>query len=130
MFTVCHNTNSNKPANFRGHTLNPWLFQSSNIFHTTLDANSKIGVERVFSRSSVSKKSQFGDGAVLKRAFEIMIRKEEVHVNAAHLYGDSEELFGNADAGQDFILDSKIKGGFSPYSAKTESVISGTEQYL
>lgn len=46
------------------------------------------------------------------------------------MYDDSEELLGMAGAGEDFIIDSKIKGGFEPGSAERSGVIDGVDLSL
>jgi hypothetical protein len=55
----------------------------------------------------------------LRRALDLLKKKDVNCINTAYLYGDSEGLLGTAGARKQFMLDFKVKDGVEPVSAKT-----------
>ncbi|KAF2118735.1 NADP-dependent oxidoreductase domain-containing protein [Lophiotrema nucula] len=96
----------------------------------TIMAASKAEVELVFGGGSVGSGTVFEDRSILRDALDVLKKEGVKRLDSAHLYGESESLFGKANAGKDFIIDSKIKGGFEPGSAKKDGVLKGIELSL
>jgi aflatoxin B1 aldehyde reductase len=93
-------------------------------------ANSRANIELVLGGGSVNATSPFGDIPTLKNILKLLKREGVTRIDTAHLYGDSEELLGKVEAGENFIINSKMKGGFEPGSAKRREVIDGVDLSL
>jgi hypothetical protein len=86
-------------------------------------ANSRATIELVLGGGSISETSSFGVIPTLRSALQILRKEGIAQIDTAHMYGDSEELLGQAEAGEKFTIDSMNKGGFEPGSAKRSGVI-------
>jgi len=95
-----------------------------------MSANSNVGIELVFGGGSVGSGTAFAEPNTLKQALETLKQEDIQSIDTAHLYGESETILGNGKAGDDFLIDSKIMGGFSPGSAKKESILKGIDESL
>ncbi|OCK73142.1 Aldo/keto reductase [Lepidopterella palustris CBS 459.81] len=65
----------------------------------------------------------YHDEESVKRILELLKREGIKEIDTAQIYGDSELLLGAVSAGNDFIIDTKVPGGWIPGSATKETVI-------
>ncbi len=88
------------------------------------------GIKVVFGGAMVNKDRAFKDEHALRELFAVL-KKEGVNtIDTAQLYGDSEEMLGNAGAPKEFIIDTKAKGGFAPGSPTKENIIKDANESM
>lgn len=68
------------------------------------------GIKTVFGAGGVNQGRAFGEPGALDEVFKIMKEGGCEIIDTAALYGDSEKLLGEANAGSKFTLDTKTKG--------------------
>ncbi|KAK5174479.1 uncharacterized protein LTR77_001559 [Saxophila tyrrhenica] len=72
----------------------------------------------VFGGGGFNEGRAFGDVSVMQDLFKLLKDNGCDHIDTAALYGQSEELMGKAKAGDQFIVDTKTKGGFGGSASK------------
>ena len=85
------------------------------------------GLPPVFGAGCINDGRAYTTASQLPELFSILKAGGCTHIDTAALYGTSEELLGQAGAGQHFTLDTKTKGGFIPGYATKENVIKDAE---
>lgn len=52
------------------------------------------------------------------------------NIDTAQIYGNSEDLLGQVNAGERFVFDTKAPGGFIPGTLRSENLIAGVKESL
>ncbi|EME49280.1 hypothetical protein DOTSEDRAFT_68148 [Dothistroma septosporum NZE10] len=76
------------------------------------------GIKVVFGGAGINPGREFGDVNKLKQALDLLEKKGVKNIDTATLYGQSEQILGEAGAGQRFTLDTKVRGGFGDGATK------------
>jgi aflatoxin B1 aldehyde reductase len=66
----------------------------------------------------------------VKALFDAIKKVGVTTIDTARLYGPSEEIIGRIPGHEDFVIDTKLKGGFGPGSVTKENVIADSEDSL
>ena len=66
----------------------------------------------------------------LEALFAVLKQYDLKAIDTAQFYGDSEELLGSVNAGSQFIIDTKWKGGFAPGSPTEENIVKTAEESM
>lgn len=87
------------------------------------------GIKNAFGGATINEGRSFADPKVLEQALEILEKGDCKIIDTAALYGSSEELLGKAKAGDRFIIDTKMRGGFpgSGHASK-ENILKEAEE--
>jgi aflatoxin B1 aldehyde reductase len=85
------------------------------------------GLKVIFGGAMISTGRAFSSKDDLDAVFALLKKHDVKVIDTAQLYGDSEELLGSVNAGSQFIIDTKWKGGFVEGSATKENVTSDAE---
>ncbi|KAK3639879.1 hypothetical protein LTR56_010230 [Elasticomyces elasticus] len=86
------------------------------------------GIKNAFGGGAINEGRPFADPKLLEEAMKIMENGDCKIIDTAALYGSSEEMLGKAKAGDRFIIDTKMRGGFpGPGHASKANVISEAE---
>jgi len=91
---------------------------------------SNQGIKVVFGGAMVSKGRAFEDEKSIKELLELLKKEGVKNIDTAQLYGESEELLGEAGAAKEFIIDTKAKGGFAPGSPTKENIINDAKESM
>ena len=70
------------------------------------------GIKAVFGGGGLNPGRAFGEPDAVKEVMKVLKENGCENIDTAALYGKSEELLGQAHAGENFIIDTKTKGGF------------------
>jgi len=73
---------------------------------------------------------QFNTEERVKELLKVLKEGDVPIIDSAQLYGNSEEFLGKVNAGDEFIIDTKAKGGFEPGTATKEGIIKGAKESL
>lgn len=68
--------------------------------------------------------------SILRSSLDLLKKEGVNRIDTAHLYGDSDDLLGTADAVKQFTIDSKVKGGFKPGYCKAYRIVEGVNLSL
>lgn len=69
----------------------------------------------------------FADAKVQAEALEVLQKSGVKVIDTARLYPNSEDAIGKLDGRTNFIIDTKLKGGFAPGSVSKDQVIQDVE---
>jgi len=73
------------------------------------------GIKVVFGGGPINPGRAFGDTELLKnKVFEVLKNGDCNTIDTANLYGKSEEILGQTQAGSQFTIDTKTRGGANP----------------
>ncbi len=76
------------------------------------------GITPVFGGAGVNPGQAFGEPKGIEELFKALAEGGCSHIDTAAVYGQSEELLGQAKAGDRFVIDTKTKGGFGGNATK------------
>ncbi|KAK3116045.1 hypothetical protein LTR53_003993 [Teratosphaeriaceae sp. CCFEE 6253] len=86
------------------------------------------GIKNVFGGAGINEGRPFADHKLLTEAFDILEKGDCKVIDTAALYGSSEEILGQVKAGDRFIIDTKMRGGFPASGhASKENVLAEAE---
>ncbi|KAK4964222.1 hypothetical protein LTR66_012411 [Elasticomyces elasticus] len=91
---------------------------------------SSSGIKAAFGGAMISSGRPFDSVEKLKEVFGVLEKYGVKIIDTAQLYGDSEELLGQAKAGSRFTIDTKAKGGFAAGSGTKENIISEAKESI
>ncbi|OCL05479.1 Aldo/keto reductase [Glonium stellatum] len=77
-----------------------------------------------------SKWQAFPDLESVKAVLQLCKKEGVKEIDTAKVYGESEEMLGAIDAGKDFIISTKVPGGFEEGSATKENIIKDIKSSL
>lgn len=80
-------------------------------------------VKIIFGAASVTDKGKFNTHESRTKVLDILAANGVNTIDTARLYAGSEEAIGKLDKRGDFIIDTKIVGGFSPGNVSREQVV-------
>ena len=86
------------------------------------------GIKVIFGGGGLRPERGFPDYHEVKKALDILEEAGIDTIDTARLYGPSETLLGQAGAGERFILDTKVPGGFFKGSASKEGIKKSIEK--
>jgi aflatoxin B1 aldehyde reductase len=81
------------------------------------------GLKIIFGGGGINPGSAFPDIPSIKAALKVLQDNGVKNIDTAQLYGESERLLGEANAGDDFIIDTKCRGGFDAGNALKPEVL-------
>ncbi|KAF2733378.1 Aldo/keto reductase [Polyplosphaeria fusca] len=87
-------------------------------------------IKTVFGGASLNPNAEISSPEKLEEALKVFKKAGVNNIDTARLYQGSEEMIGKAAGHEDFIIDSKILGGFSPGTTKKELLIADTQDSL
>jgi len=82
------------------------------------------GLKIIFGGATINPGMAFTDAESLKGVFKVLQDNGVKNIDTAQLYGESETILGQANAGDHFIIDTKSKGGFDAGNALKPEVLS------
>ena len=85
------------------------------------------GIQPVFGATCINTGRAFERADQLPKLFEILDAGGCTNIDTATLYGASEKLLGESNAGKRFTIDTKTQGGFVPGKGSKENVIKEAE---
>lgn len=85
------------------------------------------GIKTVFGGATIQTGRAFGTVDGLQQALKVLKDNGIDTVDTAQIYGESETLLGEANAGSSFIIDTKAGGGFRGNASK-ESIIQAAKE--
>jgi aflatoxin B1 aldehyde reductase len=88
------------------------------------------GVKVIFGGAMIRGAGPFKTSEDVEALFPVLKKYDIKAIDTAQLYGDSELMLGNADAGSQFVIDTKWKGGFVPGSSTKEDIIRYAEESM
>lgn len=88
------------------------------------------GIKVVFGGANLQRDRPFGTVEAVKEILTVLKENSVDTIDSAQLYGASEELLGEASAGDSFIIDTKATGGFVEGSGTKDGIISGAKESL
>ncbi|KAL9623631.1 MAG: hypothetical protein Q9160_002087 [Pyrenula sp. 1 TL-2023] len=81
------------------------------------------GIKILLGGGSINSELYFKDEVTTNELLDILKKEGVKRIDTAQLYGDSESILGRANAGKDFIIDTKVPGGFQPGSSAKASIV-------
>ncbi|KAK0334890.1 hypothetical protein LTR59_013640 [Friedmanniomyces endolithicus] len=81
------------------------------------------GIKNAFGGGAINEGRSFADPKLLAEAMDLLEKGDCKIIDTAALYGKSEELLGQAKAGDRFTIDTKAKGGFGGAGHATKDTI-------
>lgn len=81
------------------------------------------GLKIVFGAAGFNPGTAFGDHKAINEVLDVLEKNGVKNLDTAQLYGQSEEVLGEVDAGKRFIIDTKSKGGFDLGNALKPDVL-------
>jgi aflatoxin B1 aldehyde reductase len=91
---------------------------------------SSEGIKIIFGGGGLRPERGFPDHHEVKKALDILEEEGIDTIDTARLYGPSETLLGQAGAGDRFILDTKVAGGFIKGSLSKDGIKKSVEKSL
>jgi len=88
------------------------------------------GIKVIFGGGGLRPERGFPDHHEVGKALDILEEAGVDTIDTARLYGPSETLLGQAGAGERFVLDTKIAGGFIKGSMTKEGIKKSVEKSL
>jgi len=88
------------------------------------------GLKVIFGGGMIGSGRGFKNKDDLEALFAVLKQYDVRTIDTAQLYGDSEELLGSVNAGSQFIIDTKWKGGFAPGSPTQEDIVKTAEESM
>ncbi|KAK4893102.1 hypothetical protein LTR27_008442 [Elasticomyces elasticus] len=77
----------------------------------------------VFGTAAIGSNPIFGSSDVVQQLYAILDEHGVKIIDSAQLYGNSEAILGDTQAGDKFTIDTKWQGGFKPGNLKKQNVI-------
>jgi aflatoxin B1 aldehyde reductase len=74
--------------------------------------------------------SEFDTEEKIKELLKVLKEGDVPIIDSAQLYGNSEEFLGRVHAGDEFIIDTKAKGGFEPGTATKDGILTSVKESL
>ena len=88
-----------------------------------------MSIKAVFGTTSLNPRT-FNTPDKVAEIFRILKQEKIDTIDTARLYVGAEKALGEVPGHEDFIIDTKIMGGFSPGSASKENIIKDTQDSL
>ncbi|PSN74743.1 Aldo/keto reductase [Corynespora cassiicola Philippines] len=82
-----------------------------------------MSIKVVFGGASLNPIGAFNNDEAVKEALDILKKHGVNNIDTARLYGESEATIGKQARREEFVIDTKILGGFSPGAAKKDAII-------
>ncbi|KAF2467861.1 Aldo/keto reductase [Lindgomyces ingoldianus] len=89
-----------------------------------------MSIKAVFGGASFNPAGAFNNEQAVKEAFQVLQKEGVTTLDTARLYSGSEETIGRTPGHEDFIVDTKILGGFGPGSASKDAIIRDAQDSL
>ncbi|KAF2793676.1 Aldo/keto reductase [Melanomma pulvis-pyrius CBS 109.77] len=89
-----------------------------------------MSIKVVFGGASISGAGYFSTDESIAELFAVLKKGGVNTIDSARLYAGSEETIGKSPGHEDFIIDTKIVGGFAPGTAKKEAIIADAADSL
>jgi aflatoxin B1 aldehyde reductase len=90
----------------------------------------KNAVNVIYGGGLVASGAPISDQETLRASLDVLKEEGIRRIDTAQGYGNSEEMLGEANAGVDFVFDTKVVGGFSPGSATKANIIKDADESL
>lgn len=84
----------------------------------------------IFGGASIGAGRAFGNNDDVDALLAVLKKYHVKNIDSAQLYGTSEEVLGSINAGSQFTIDTKWKGGFAPGSSTKEEIIQSAEESM
>lgn len=81
------------------------------------------GIRILLGGGSINSELYFKDEAITNQLLDILKKHGVKRIDTAQLYGDSESILGRVNAGKDFIIDTKVPGGFQPGTSAKANIV-------
>ena len=88
------------------------------------------GIKIVLVGATFQRTRAFGTVQAVQEVLDVLKAGGVDTIDTAQIYGDSETLIGEADAGASFIIDTKAAGGFNAGSPTKDGIIAGAKESL
>ena len=85
------------------------------------------GIKVIFGGGGLRPERGFSDHVAVQEAFAVLEANGIDTIDTARIYGPSETVLGKAGAGNRFIIDTKLPGGFKPGSLAPEELKKNVE---
>ncbi|KAF2865743.1 NADP-dependent oxidoreductase domain-containing protein [Massariosphaeria phaeospora] len=89
-----------------------------------------MAIKAVFGGASLNPHGAFAKDEAVQEVFATLKKHGVLTLDTARLYEGSEETIGRIAGHEDFVIDTKIIGGFAPGTAKKDAVISDAQDSL
>jgi len=89
-----------------------------------------MSIKLVFGGAALSEGGAFSKDGQIAEVFAVLKKGGVKNIDTARLYPGSEKAIGSAPGHEDFIIDTKIIGGFAPGTAKKDAIIVDAQDSL
>lgn len=89
-----------------------------------------MSIKAVFGGGGISEMGAFSKDDQIAEVFAALKKGGVKNIDTARLYPGSEATIGRSPGREDFIIDTKIIGGFSPGTSKKDAIIVDTQDSL
>ncbi|KAF2267274.1 Aldo/keto reductase [Lojkania enalia] len=89
-----------------------------------------MAIKAVFGGAAISPNSGFNNAKAIQELLETLKKEGVTTIDTARLYAGSEELIGSTPGHGDFVIDTKLVGGFTPGAAGKDKCIEDAEDSL
>jgi hypothetical protein len=88
------------------------------------------GVKVIFGGATINTGRAFESKEEIETLFAALKKYDVKAIDTAQLYGESETLLGSVNAGSQFIIDTKWKGGFAAGSPTKENIVKDADESM
>jgi aryl-alcohol dehydrogenase-like predicted oxidoreductase len=88
------------------------------------------GIKVIFGGAMISSNRVFKDKDDLEALLASLKKYGVKAIDTAQRYDDCEQMLGSVNAGSQFIIDTKWKGGIAPGSSTKENIVATAEESM
>jgi diketogulonate reductase-like aldo/keto reductase len=100
------------------------------IFHSPFPLQKMTGIKVIFGGAMISSDRVFKGKDDLEALLASLKKYGVKAIDTAQTYGDCEQMLGSVNAGSQFIIDTKWKGGIAPGSSTKENIVATAEESM